>query len=145
MHYNATLCGNVHINAIECIECIMQRNAITRKMHRMHMQRLPHFRGGYARANPRSGIAARLRALRSYSQPLSLRLRLRPPTALHRPLRMSCRPRGSGPGLNSSLNCCRKLLLVFVSAFSLVCWLSKISREEKLGADKLCRAQITKS
>ena len=27
------------MNAIECIECIMQRNAITRKMHRMHMQR----------------------------------------------------------------------------------------------------------
>ena len=34
-----------------------------------------------------------------------VRLRLRPLTALHRPLRMSCRPRGSGPGLNSSLHC----------------------------------------
>ena len=55
----------------------------------------------------RDRCTTRLQALRSYSQPLSLRLRLRPPTALHRPLRMSCRPRGSGPGLNSSLRCCR--------------------------------------
>ena len=76
---------------------------------------LPHHLAGHRHNSaqqaiihcPTSGVVSScqppnpLRALRSFSQPHSLRPRLRPPTALHRPLRMSCRPRGSGPGLRT--------------------------------------------